>query len=54
MLRRIIRWCGVRRLLAEHDMWASHPAYPVEQWAADVADYETRLGYWESVWEMTR
>jgi hypothetical protein len=54
MIRKIARWWGTRRLIDEHGMWGSHSAYPVEQWVSDVDNYETRLGYWDAVWEMTR
>mgnify|MGYP003394773457 CR=1 FL=1 len=26
--------------------WGEHPEYPVEDWKSEVANDETRLGYW--------
>ena len=29
--------------------WRSHPDYPVTDWQYEVANNDTRLGYWEWV-----
>jgi len=29
--------------------WGEHPAYPVADWQLDIANGDTRLGYWEWV-----
>lgn len=31
------------------DTRAEHPDYPVAEWQAEVADDDTRLGYWARV-----
>ena len=31
------------------DLWASDPAYPKEDWVAEVQNADTHLGYWEWV-----
>lgn len=31
---------------AEFDYWDAHPDYPVEDWQFEVANDDTRLGYW--------
>ncbi len=33
----------------ERDVWGSDPLYPVGDWQYEVANDETRLGYWEWV-----
>ena len=33
----------------ERDTWGSDPFYPVGDWQYEVANDETRLGYWEWV-----
>jgi hypothetical protein len=39
-------------LCSQYGHWGSHPDYPVTDWQAEVANDETRLGYW--VWVETR
>ena len=34
--------------------WSSYPDYPVEDWKAEVANGNTRLGYWEWVHNKTK
>ena len=31
------------------DPWADHPDHPVADWQAEVANGDTRLGYWDWV-----
>ncbi len=35
------------QLRVKYGSWGSHPRHPVEDWQAEVADDETRLGYWD-------
>ena len=40
----------IEKLSEEHGgYWGEHPEYPVEDWIADVANGDTRRGYWEWV-----
>ena len=34
---------------ADDDYWSSHPLYPVDDWQYEVANGDTRQGYWEWV-----
>lgn len=36
-------------LIDERGMWGEHPDYPVQDWQSQVADDDTRLGYWQWV-----
>lgn len=40
---RVVEMCGGR--------WGSHPKFPVEDWQAQVANNDTRLGYWDWVFD---
>jgi hypothetical protein len=31
--------------------WGEHPDHPARDWSAEVSENETRLGYWEWVFE---
>ncbi len=31
--------------------WGSHPKYPVKDWQYQVANNDTRLGYWDWVFD---
>lgn len=35
--------------LPMNDPWAEHPDHPVADWQAEVANDDTRLGYWDWV-----
>lgn len=37
----------LREMFGGH--WSAHPKYPVTDWQYDVANDDTRLGYWEWV-----
>lgn len=39
-------WGGVPR---PDDIWADDPEYPVSDWQLEVANDDTRLGYWQWV-----
>ena len=32
--------------------WGEHPEFPVSDWQHDVAENNTRLGYWEWAFEL--
>lgn len=34
-------------LQRKYGSWGSHPEHPVSDWQYEVANDETRLGYWE-------
>lgn len=34
------------RLLQLYGPWGEHPAHPVDDWKTEVANDDTRLGYW--------
>lgn len=36
-------------LREEYGTWAAHPDYPMADWYYEVANGDTRLGYWEWV-----
>ncbi|CCW16718.1 hypothetical protein EBBID32_10560 [Sphingobium indicum BiD32] len=38
--------------LPMNDPWADHPDHPVADWQAEVANSDTRLGYW--AWVVAR
>lgn len=38
-----------QELIDEYGVWGEHPAYPVDDWQAEVENDETRQGYWEWV-----
>lgn len=35
--------------MRDDNMWGSHEGWPVEDWQREVAEDNTRLGYWEWV-----
>lgn len=35
------------RLRRQYGSWGSHPEHPIADWQCEVANDETRLGYWE-------
>lgn len=35
--------------MRDENMWGSHEGWPVEDWQREVAEDNTRLGYWEWV-----
>ena len=39
------------KMLASHNggYWGNHPDHPTHDWRQEVANNETRLGYWEWV-----
>jgi hypothetical protein len=40
----------IRKLQEEFGgLWGEHPDYPVDEWQAEVANDDTRKGYWEWV-----
>ncbi len=41
------------RKLADHNggVWGQYSKYPVEDWAYEVSNDDTRLGYWDWVLE---
>ena len=38
-----------KQLEKKYGRWSSHPDIPVEDWKSEVANGDTRLGYWEWV-----
>lgn len=40
------------QICAKYGSWGSHPNHPVEDWQSEVADDETRLGYWDWLEQM--
>jgi hypothetical protein len=34
-----------------HSQWDDHPDYPVKDWQYEVANGDTRLGYWDWIHE---
>ncbi|WP_304526880.1 hypothetical protein [Halomonas sp. I5-271120] len=34
------------------DFWGEHPEHPLDVWQSEVADDDTRLGYW--AWVLVR
>lgn len=36
-------------MLKPDDYWAENPDYPIEDWKLEVANDDTRLGYWDWV-----
>jgi len=36
-------------LEAQYGVWGSHPTWPVADWQYDVANCDTRHGYWDWV-----
>jgi hypothetical protein len=40
----------IRKLIEGNGgFWGEHPGFPVEDWRNDVANGDTRMGYWEWV-----
>jgi hypothetical protein len=40
----------IKTVYSHHNgYWGEHPVHPVSDWQRQVADGETRLGYWEWV-----
>lgn len=35
------------------DYWDAHPDHPLEDWQSEVANDDTRLGYWDWVLDQT-
>jgi hypothetical protein len=33
----------------QFDFWGNHPEHSLEDWQTEVADADTRLGYWDWV-----
>ncbi len=44
----------VEALTDAYDYWGEHPDYPLQDWRYDVADDNTRLGYWQWVVDRIR
>ncbi len=42
-------YCMAELLREEYGTWAAHPDYPMADWGYEVANGDTRLGYWEWV-----
>jgi hypothetical protein len=36
-------------LRTKYGHWGEHPEYPLEDWRREVAENDTRMGYWEWV-----
>lgn len=49
-----VRTAAVQALIEEtcpeEGIWGEHPDHEVSDWEYEVANGDTRLGYWEWVW----
>jgi hypothetical protein len=41
---------GARKLIDKFTYWGEHPNYPIADWQYEVANGDTRMGYWAWVW----
>lgn len=41
--------CAAEVLRAAHGTWAEYPKFPLKDWYYEVANGDTRLGYWDWV-----
>jgi len=44
---------SVDALIDKYGYWGEHPEYPVEEWRNEVANGDTKKGYWEWVYAQT-
>ena len=46
--------CDCRMCAGRHDHWGQGPAAPLASWQEQVANGDTRLGYWDWVEQYTQ
>jgi len=39
-------YIAINTWLETHSYWTPHPAYPLRDWKYEVANNDTRRGYW--------